>query len=78
MVAAYPTLIDIPMPIRTPRLLIRPRKPGDGEFELAAITESWDELHRWMWWAESLDQFTSERLEMRNRQAVANFLQREG
>jgi RimJ/RimL family protein N-acetyltransferase len=77
MVAADPTLIDVPMPIRTPRLLIRPRKPGDGEFALAAITETWDELHRWMWWAENLDQFTSERLEMRNRQAMANFLQRE-
>ena len=64
------------MPIRTPRLLIRPRQPGDGEFALAAISETWDELHRWMWWAENLDEFTSERLEMRNRHAIANFVQR--
>src|ERR1700721_610249 len=77
MVVADPTLIDLPMPIRTPRLLIRPRKPGDGEFALAAITETWDELHRWMWWAESLDQFPPQQLENRNRQAIANFLQPE-
>src|SRR6266481_6634482 len=56
-----PVLIDVPMPIPTPRLMIRPRKPGDGEFALAAIRETWDELHRWMWWAENLDQFTSGR-----------------
>jgi RimJ/RimL family protein N-acetyltransferase len=77
MVGVDPTLIDVPMPIRTPRLLIRPRKPGDGEFALAAVKETWDELHRWMWWAETLDQFTSEQLEMRNRHAIANFLQRD-
>ena len=57
--------------------MIRPRKPGDGEFALAAISETWDELHRWMWWAENLDEFTSERLEMRNRHAIANFVQRD-
>jgi RimJ/RimL family protein N-acetyltransferase len=77
MVVADPALIDLPMPIRTPRLLIRPRKPGDGEFGLAAIKETWDELHRWMWWAESLDQFTAQQLERRNREAMANFLRRE-
>jgi RimJ/RimL family protein N-acetyltransferase len=77
MVVADPTLIDLPMPIRTPRLLIRPRKQGDGELGLAAITETWDELHKWMWWAESLDQFTPQQLEKRNREAMANFLRRE-
>jgi RimJ/RimL family protein N-acetyltransferase len=70
-------LIDVPMPIRTPRLLIRPRQPGDGGFALAAIIETWDELHKWMWWAESLDQFTSEQLEKRNSHAMANFLRRD-
>jgi RimJ/RimL family protein N-acetyltransferase len=78
MTADSPVLIDIPMPIHTPRLMIRPRKPGDGEFALAAIRETWDELHRWMWWAENLDQFTSEQLEMRNRRAIASFIQRDG
>ena len=37
-----PDLMDVPMPIRTPRLLIRPREPGDGKFALAAIRETWD------------------------------------
>jgi RimJ/RimL family protein N-acetyltransferase len=76
MTADNPVLIDVPMPIRTPRLLIRPRQLGDGEFALAAIRETWDELHRWMWWAENLDEFTSERLEKRNCHAIANFVQR--
>jgi RimJ/RimL family protein N-acetyltransferase len=71
-----PVPIDLPMPIRTPRLLIRPRQPGDGERALAAIRETWDQLHRWMAWAENLDDFTSERLETRNRCAIANFVQR--
>jgi RimJ/RimL family protein N-acetyltransferase len=76
MTADNPVLIDVPMPIRTPRLLIRPREPGDGEFALAAVRETWDELHRWMSWAEHLDRFTSEQLEIRNRQAMDNFIQR--
>jgi RimJ/RimL family protein N-acetyltransferase len=77
MVANGPVLVDLPMPIRTPRLLIRPRQPGDGQFTLAAIIETWDELHKWMWWAENLDRFTPEQVEMRNRQAIANFRQRD-
>ena len=54
MVSDKPVLNDVPMPIRTPRLLIRPRQEGDGEFTLVAIRESWDELHKWMSWAEDL------------------------
>jgi len=77
MTADNPALIDLPMPIRTPRLLIRPREPGDGELAFAAISETWDQLHRWMWWAEDLDQLTPDRLELRNRCAIANFIQRE-
>jgi len=30
-----------------------------------------------MWWAESLDQFTPQQQESRNRQAMANFVRRE-
>jgi ribosomal-protein-serine acetyltransferase len=77
MTADNPFLIDVPMPIRTPRLLIRPRDPGDGEFALAAVRETWEELHRWMSWAENLNEFTSERLETRNLHAMANFIQRD-
>jgi len=70
-------LIDLPMPIRTPRLLLRPRRPGDGQFTLAAIRESWDELHKWMSWAENLNSFTAEQIDSRYRQATGSFLERD-
>ena len=35
-----PILIDLPMPITTPRLLIRPPRLGDGIVVNAAIIES--------------------------------------
>ena len=76
MVAEGTALVDLPMPIRTPRLLIRPRRPGDGESTLAAIQESWDELHRWMAWAEDLNSFTSERIDARYGQASPGYLER--
>ena len=43
-----PILIDIPMPIRTPRLVIRNILPGDGEQVQAAKNETWDILKKWM------------------------------
>ena len=43
-----PILIDIPMPIRTPRLLIRNALPGDGVAMHDVLTESWNDLSRWM------------------------------
>lgn len=46
-------LIDLPMPIETPRLTIRLASPGDGAFAHAAKSESWDQLHRWMPWAKT-------------------------
>ncbi|MFA7277257.1 MAG: GNAT family N-acetyltransferase [Pseudobdellovibrionaceae bacterium] len=45
-----PILIDIPMPIRTPRLIIRNVLPGDGAALFAAKRESWDDLTPWMPW----------------------------
>ena len=45
-----PILIDIPMPIRTPRLVIRNILPGDGEKVQAAKSETWDILKKWMPW----------------------------
>lgn len=38
------------MPIRTPRLLIRNVRPGDGAAMQEVRTESWDELCKWMDW----------------------------
>ncbi len=73
----HPVLIDIPMPIRTPRLLLRPMQPGDGALTAAAIAETWNDLHRWMDWAENIEQNATEPQEIRTRQVMAKFLLRE-
>jgi RimJ/RimL family protein N-acetyltransferase len=72
-----PTLIQLPMPIRTPRLLIRPKQSGDGAITCAAVHESWEDLHQWMQWAENRAAFTAEAMEIRYRQMMASFLMRE-
>lgn len=77
MAPLNPVLIDIPMPIRTPRLVIRPKQVGDGAITSAAVAETWDELHRWMRWAENRGAFTAESMEIRNRQVMASFILRE-
>lgn len=45
-------LIDVPMPIVTPRLILRPAQEGDGAALYAAKGETWDHLTRWMPWAQ--------------------------
>ena len=45
-----PILIDIPMPIRTPRLMIRNVLPGDGAAMYEIKVESFDDLCKWMPW----------------------------
>jgi ribosomal-protein-serine acetyltransferase len=77
MASADPVLIDVPMPIRTPRLTIRPKQIGDGALAYSAVMETWQELHQWMQWAESRDAFTAEGMEIRNRHVMASFLLRE-
>ena len=72
-----PILIDVPMPIRTPRLLIRPKEPGDGPATAAAVAETWADLHQWMAWAENLDDNTAEQQEIRTRHVMAKFILRE-
>ena len=42
-----PVLIDVPMPILTPRLMLRPVQAGDGAAVFEALQESWDEHARW-------------------------------
>ena len=44
-------LIDYPLPITTPRLLIKPPKLGDDIAVNAAIIESYDILHEFVDWA---------------------------
>jgi RimJ/RimL family protein N-acetyltransferase len=77
MPSANPILIDVRMPIRTPRLLIRPKQFGDGAATAAAVAETWDSLHEWMRWAENLEFFTPENMEIRVRHVMASFLLRE-
>lgn len=72
-----PLPIVVPMPIRTPRLLIRPSQAGDGVSTAAAVAETWDSLHRWMAWAERLEDNTAERQETRTHQVKESFLRRE-
>lgn len=56
-----PLLVEMPMPIRTPRLLLRPGQPGDGVQLLEAKRESWPELGRWMQWASGPAEALAER-----------------
>ncbi|MES2212779.1 MAG: GNAT family N-acetyltransferase [Pseudomonadota bacterium] len=43
---------DRPVPILTPRILLRPPKPGDGQAIYEAVVESLAELRRFMPWAQ--------------------------
>ena len=67
-----PTLIDLPMPIVTPRLLIRPPEINDGPSVHAAILESFDTLHRYMAWANKKPSLKE--TEIYVKQAVANWI----
>ena len=71
MTAVPPVLIDMPMPIRTPRLLLRPKQPGDGAITAAAVAETWQDLHQWMRRPRIQGDFTPERMEIRTRQMMA-------
>lgn len=46
-----PILLDLPFPIKTPRLVLRPPTVGDGRVVNAAILESLDTLRQYMPWA---------------------------
>lgn len=70
-----PILIDIPMPIETPRLILRNISPGDGKAMFEAKSESFDELKKWMPWAKELG--TVEDSEIVTRENHAKFLTRE-
>lgn len=72
-----PVLIDMPLPIHTPRLTIRSKEFGDGAITSAAVAETWEDLNRWMRWADNKNAFTPELMEIRNRHVMAAFLLRE-
>lgn len=68
-------LIDIPMPITTPRLILRPPQPGDGAAIHEAKIETRTELLRWMEWAKKDE--TVDDNEAMVRKAHASFILRE-
>jgi len=71
-----PILVDVPTPIFTPRLMIRPPQAGDGKVMNAAILESVAELKPWMPWVRKSIPTVEESEEV-CRQSQAKFLLRE-
>jgi len=67
-----PLLLDLPMPIMTPRLVLRPPRVGDGVIVNAAVLESFDQLHPFMPWARKKQ--SPEETEEFVRQAAANWI----
>ena len=70
-----PILIDLPMPILTPRLCIKPREIGEGPIINRAICSSLEHLKPWMPWAKNAP--TIDESEERCRRALAKFILRE-
>jgi ribosomal-protein-serine acetyltransferase len=71
-----PVLIELPMPITTPRLIIRPPKAGDGAAVDEAVQESLKELRPWIPFSRSAT-LTAEEAEASCRKALAKFILRE-
>ncbi len=72
-----PVMVDVPMPIVTPRLLIRPPQKGDGQDLFDAKSASWSELTKWMPWAENPEEHSADKDEIMCRQKYAAYLLRE-
>lgn len=70
-----PLLIDIPVPIHTPRLVLREPRVGDGAELNAAVLESFDALTQWMPWARTRP--TLDESEEYVRRCAAQWLVRE-
>lgn len=64
--------IDLPIPIITPRLLIRPPQLGDGPEVNRAIIDSFEKLHEFMPWAK--EKPSLEETEHYIRLAAANWI----
>ncbi len=72
--APSPLLLDLPETLETPRLLLRSPLPGDGPATNEAIVESWEQVHRWLPWAQALP--TVAQSEEMARQKRAEFIAR--
>ncbi len=71
-----PVLIDLPMPIITPRLILRPITTGDGQAIHDAKKETWCQLYQWMPWTKDGIK-TAEEDEVTARTQHAKFILRE-
>lgn len=69
-----PLLLELPMPILTPRLQIRPRQIGEGAVLAKAIAESLESLKPWMPFAQEAP--TAEKMEEHCRKSLADFIAR--
>lgn len=72
-----PILIDIPMPILTPRLRLEMVRAGLGPQILDAVLESREILRPWMAWAHNDADMTLESREQWLRESHAKFIRRE-
>lgn len=73
-ISMNPILLDIPDHIETERLYMRVRKDGDELQINEAIIETYDDLNKWMPWADHIP--TLEESKEYTRTAIANFLTR--
>lgn len=67
-----PILLDLPVPIITPRLILRPPQIGDGIVVNEAVLESFNVLNQFMPWAK--EKPSVEESEEFARQAAANWI----
>lgn len=73
-----PLLLDLPAPIVTPRLEIRPPQSGEGAVIADAVRESWPDLHKWEDWAKNRNiHATAKYWEARTRRELASYILRE-
>ncbi len=75
MSVQHPSLIELPMPILTQRLLIRPPQAGDGPAYYAAINSSREHLQRFLEWVDS-SHLSQDDSESWARQVQARFINR--
>ena len=64
-----PILLDLPTPVYTNRLLLRPPKAGDGKLVNTAIKASFEELHKWMHWASKMPSIEESEIDVRKDMA---------
>lgn len=69
-----PILLDLPMPIRTKHLAIRPLMPGNGKLLFEAIEETREQLTLWLGWVKDVKIWQDS--EITARKFYAEFIRR--